>query len=184
MRKSWLLLNFVIVGLTACSSIDGALNNFSERGPASISAACNRQALGLPQQENAVLTQYNSKRSEVVAQLLKQQIERLKTKVSEETVQTRLQTLEARTKALAEGLHPWDEPNEVTYNLQASLELYLADIALDEKANLLSEAESKRLKYVRESVQPNLNKVDYWMSDFCKSTNGKVPAESFTNWAP
>ena len=71
------------------------------------------------------------------------------------------------------------EPNEVTWRLRQALDVYLADISIDEQKGGLGEADLKKFNYVRESLQPNLSRVDYWMPDFCRSTTGQVSSDFF-----
>ncbi len=170
------LLVLSLVILSACSS-----SNISvARTPAAVSGVCNRQSLGAPNSENTPLNQYNLKRTTAINQLFQVQLEKLRVKSSEPSLKERLLQLEAKAQSISSStLNPWDEPNVVTYKLHSALEAYLADMVVEEKANKLSPDELKKLKYVRESLAPNLSRLEYWIPDFCQSDLGKSSSEIF-----
>lgn len=164
-----------LLSLSACSSLQIELI----RNPASV-GNCNRQALGVNSSENRILMDFNSKRREAVVKLVQAQIDRLQSRVTDGSVQVRLNNLRIKLATINEpAMKAWDEPVEVSYKLRRVMEVYLEDVAIDEKANALSDKDLQNVKYARESIQPNLGQLDYWIPDFCKSTSGTTSPDIF-----
>lgn len=161
-KKCLLILSFF--GLGSCTTLDQAIN----RGPASISTSCNRQILGETAEDNAQLKEFNRKRIDVMNELLKTRINLLRSKTSDASVINRIMQLEKSQQAL-NGVKAWDEPNEVSYKLKRALATYLSDASSGVSASALTSEETNKLKYAKETIEPNLTSVEYWMPDFCKS---------------
>jgi len=172
MPRFWML---ALLGLSACSS----LNIEIIRSPASM-GSCNRQTLGSNSSENLALVEYNTKRRDVASQLLQAQIARLQARGSNHSMQTRIRSLQERLNSLSvTEMRAWDEPNEVSYKIHRALESYLDDVALDEKAKLLADKDLQSIKYVRESIEPNVSQLSYWIPEFCKTASGQSSSEMF-----
>ena len=162
--------------LSACSTADLTIL----RKPASVNLACNRQSLGRASSDNQPLVQYNAKRVDTLTQLFQEQIKKLTSKMADGELKQRLAKLAQQQKSISQSeLQISLEPNEVTWRLRQALDVYLADISIDEQKGGLGEADLKKFNYVRESLQPNLSRVDYWMPDFCRSTTGQVSSDFF-----
>ena len=164
-----------LLPLCACSSLQIELI----RAPAAL-GTCNRQALGANSSENRILMDFNTKRREAVTRLVQAQIDRLQSRVAEASVQVRIKNLRTKLANIAEpSLKAWDEPIEVSYKLRRVMEVYLEDVAIDEKASALTDKEVQTVKYARESIEPNLGQLDYWIPEFCKSNNGQTSTDIF-----